>query len=41
MLQIENPDDICSKENIVISSTTSHINANNTGDVDDDYDLDF
>ena len=41
MLHIENPDDICSKENIVISGTTSHINSNNTGNIDDDYDLDF
>jgi len=41
MLHIENPDDVCSKENITISGTTSHINSNNTGEIDDDYDLDF
>jgi DNA-directed RNA polymerase II subunit RPB1 len=41
MLQVENPNDICSKQNIVINSSTDYINANNTGDVDDDYDLDF
>jgi DNA-directed RNA polymerase II subunit RPB1 len=41
MLHIENPDDVCSKENIAITGTTSHINSNNTGEIDDDYDLDF
>ena len=41
MLQIENPNDICSKQNIIINSSTDYINANNTGDVDDDYELDF
>ena len=39
MLQIEKQDDICSKQNIVINSTTSHINTNNTGNIDDDYDM--
>ena len=41
MLQVENPNDVCSKQNIVINSSTDYINANNTGEVDDDYDLDF
>lgn len=39
MLQIEKQDDVCSKQNIVINSTTSHINTNNTGNIDDDYDM--
>ena len=39
MLQIEKQDDICSKQNIVINSTTSHINTNDTGNIDDDYDM--
>ena len=41
MLQIEDPNDICSKQNIIINSNTDYINSNNTGDIDDDYDLDF
>ena len=41
MLQIEDPNDICSKQNIIIPSNTDYINSNNTGDIDDDYDLDF
>jgi len=41
MLQIEDPNDICSKQNIVINSNTDYINSNNMGDIDDDYDLDF
>ena len=41
MLQIEDPNDICSKQNIVINSNTTYINSNNMGDIDDDYDLDF
>ena len=41
MLQIEDPNDICSKQNIIIDSNTNYINSNNTGDIDDDYDLDF
>jgi len=41
MLQIEDPNDICSKQNIIISGNTDYINSNNTGDIDDDYDLDF
>ena len=41
MLNIENPNDVCSKQNIVINSSTDYINSNNTGDVDDDYELDF
>ena len=39
--KVENPNDVCSKQNIVINSSTDYINANNTGDIDDDYDLDF
>ena len=41
MLQIEDPNDICSKQNIIIPGNTDYINSNNTGDIDDDYDLDF
>tara|TARA_B100000085_G_C18258559_1_gene397085 strand:- start:184 stop:600 length:417 start_codon:yes stop_codon:yes gene_type:complete len=41
MLKVENPNDVCSKQNIVINSSTDYINSNNTGDVDDDYELDF
>ena len=41
MLNIENPNDVCSKQNIVINSSTDYINSANTGDVDDDYELDF
>ena len=39
MLQIEKQDDVCSKQNIVINSTTSHINTTDTGNIDDDYDM--
>ena len=39
MLSIEKSDDICSKQNIVINSTTSHIDTNNTGNIDDEYDM--
>ena len=41
MLQIEDPNDICSKQNIVINSNTNYINSTDMGDIDDDYDLDF
>ena len=41
MLQIENPADICSKQNIIINGSTDYINSNNTGEIDDDYELDF
>ena len=41
MLQIENPADICSKQNIIINGSTDYINGNNTGEIDDDYELDF
>ena len=41
MLQIEDPNDICSKQNIIISGNTEYINSYNTGDIDDDYELDF
>jgi DNA-directed RNA polymerase II subunit RPB1 len=41
MLQIENPNDVCSKQNIMINSSTDYINSNNTGAIDDDYELDF
>ena len=38
-LKIEDPNDSCSKQNIIINSTTSHITTNNTGNIDDDYDM--
>jgi DNA-directed RNA polymerase II subunit RPB1 len=41
MLQIENPNDVCAKKNIMINSSTDYINSNNTGAIDDDYELDF
>lgn len=41
MLQIENPNDVCAKKNIMINSSTDYINGNNTGTIDDDYELDF
>jgi DNA-directed RNA polymerase II subunit RPB1 len=41
MLQIENPNDVCSKKNITINSSSDYINSNNTGTIDDDYELDF
>ena len=41
MLQVDDPNDVCSKQNIVINSSTNYIESTNTGDVDDDYDLDF
>ena len=41
MLQIENPNDVCAKKNIMINSSTDYINGNNTGVIDDDYELDF
>ena len=41
MLQVNDPNDICSKQNIVITSSTNYIESTNTGNVDDDYDLDF
>ena len=39
MLSVDNPNDICSKQNIVINSTTTHIDTAKTGDIDDDYDM--
>ena len=39
MLQVENPNAVCSKQNIVINSSTDYINANNTGDVVDRNEL--
>jgi len=41
MLQIDNPNDTCSKQNIVINSSTNYIDSTNTGKVADDYELDF
>jgi len=41
MLQVDDPNDVCSKQNIVINSSTNHIESTNTGNIDDDYDLDF
>jgi len=41
MLQIENPNDVCSKQNIIINSSADYINSANTGAIDDDYELDF
>jgi DNA-directed RNA polymerase II subunit RPB1 len=41
MLQMENPNDVCSKKNIEITGSTTHINSNDTGEIDDDYELDF
>ena len=39
LLQVENPKDVCAKQNIIINSTTDYINENYTGDVGDDYDM--
>jgi DNA-directed RNA polymerase II subunit RPB1 len=39
LLKLENPQDKCAKQNIVINSTTSYISTNDTGDIDDDYDM--
>ncbi len=41
MLKVEDPNDVCSKKNITISSSTDYIESTNTGDIDDEYDLDF
>jgi DNA-directed RNA polymerase II subunit RPB1 len=41
LLQMENPNDVCSKKNIEINSSTSYINGNDTGNIDDNYELDF
>jgi len=41
MLQIENPNDVCSKQNIIINGSADYINSANTGAIDDDYELDF
>ena len=41
LLQMENSNDVCSKKNIEINSSTSYINSVDTGNIDDDYELDF
>tara|TARA_B100001758_G_C18352598_1_gene580768 strand:- start:441 stop:1463 length:1023 start_codon:yes stop_codon:yes gene_type:complete len=41
MLKVEDPNDVCSTQNIAITSSTNHIESTNTGSIDDDYDLDF
>ena len=41
LLQVEDPNDICSKNNIVINSTTDHLGGVNTGDVSTEYDPGF
>jgi len=41
MLKVEDPNDVCSKKNITINSSTDYIESTNTGDIDDEYDLDF
>ncbi len=38
-LNLEDNTDPCSKNNIIINDSVDNINANNTGDVDDDYDI--
>ena len=42
LLKVENPNDKCSKNNIIInSSEDSHFNVENTGDIDNDYNPGF
>ena len=39
MLDVDESGQYCSTNNIVINSSVTHINSNNTGDIDDDYDM--
>ena len=39
--EVENPDDVCSKNNINISENTSDIQSKNTGNVIDEFDIDI
>ena len=41
LLELNNPNDKCAKQNIMISKTTSNIHGINTGEVPDDYDFDI
>ena len=41
LLQVEDPNDVCSKNNIVINNTTHHLGGINTGDVSTEYDPGF
>ncbi len=41
MMQGENPNDMCSLQNIQISNTAEFINGTDTGDIDDEYDPGF
>ena len=39
MLGVDESGQYCSTNNITINSSVTHINSNNTGDIDDDYDM--
>lgn len=41
LLQVEDPNDICSKSNLVINNTTDHLGGINTGDISNEYDPGF
>ena len=41
LIQSENPNDICSKQNIIINNTTENLKGINTGNVSTDYDPGF
>ena len=41
MLQVEDPNDICSKQNIAIHKSTTYITGDNTGNVSNEYDPGF
>ena len=41
LLQVDDPNDICSKQNIVISNTAEYIDPTNTGDISTEYDPGF
>ena len=41
MMQGENPNDLCSLQNIQIGNTAEFITGKDTGDIDDEYDPGF
>ena len=41
LLEVEDPNDVCSKNNIVINNTTHYLGGIDTGDVSTEYDPGF
>ena len=41
LLQLDDPTNICSKQNIVINNTTDYLAGINTGDISTEYDPGF